>query len=63
MRLHPTLPIEEFPDLAAEMLYHACPTPDDEPFFTLHMGVAVRLGLNWIECLHYVLELRRGLVH
>jgi len=63
MRSHVALSIEDYEDLSAELLYRACPSVEDEPFFNLHMGVAVQLGLNWVECLQYVLELRRGVVH
>jgi len=63
MRPNIALSIEDYDDLSAEMLYRACPSLEDEPFFRLHMGVAVHLGLTWIECLQYVLELRRRVVH
>lgn len=63
MRSDAAAPIKDYEDLSFEMLYRACPSLEDEPFFTLHMGVAVHLGLDWVECLQYVLELRRGVVH
>lgn len=63
MRPDAPLPIESYEDLSAEMLYRACPTLEDEPFFRLHMAIGFHLGLTWTECLEYVLELRNGVVH
>ncbi|HVG26168.1 MAG TPA: hypothetical protein VM865_01080 [Acidobacteriaceae bacterium] len=57
------LTLEEFSDLSAQMLYDACPTPDQTPFFVIHMGEAFRLGLTWFESLQYVIERRRDVVH
>lgn len=48
--------IDDYADLAAQMLYRACPTPEQTPFFILHMGVALHLGLTWVESLQYVIE-------
>ena len=44
--LQPTL--DDYPDLTAQMLYCACPTPEHKPFFTLHMAVALNLGLTFL---------------
>jgi hypothetical protein len=59
--LKPTL--DDYPDLTAQMLYCACPTPENKPFFTLHMAVALNLGLTWVESLQYVIEQRDGTIN
>lgn len=55
-----TPPVDDYADLTAQMLYRACPTPEQTPFFMLHMGVALHLGLTWTESLQYVIERRDG---
>ena len=59
--LQPTF--DGYPDLTAQMLYCACPTPEHTPFFTLHMSVALDLGLTWVESLQYVIEHRDGSIN
>lgn len=58
--MHRQLATDDYPDLAAQMLYRACPTPEETSFFMLHMGVALRSGLTWVESLQYVIERRDG---
>ena len=54
---------DEYADLNAQMLYRACPMPEETPFFMLHMGVAIHLGLTWVESLNYVIERRDATVN
>ena len=62
--MRPSRPtLDDYPDLTAQMLYCACPTPEHKPFFTLHMAVALNLGLTWVESLQYVIEHRDGTIN